>query len=497
MSQPHVVCVDVTPHPFDEFDDKPTLSETVLRNCVRMVYDTAALGDEGVRKKGANVFAVFIGISSCLRFGFFYNDVSHVDESLNAALARCMQTQTDRLLTEREDRWGDLDVPFCYLLSGSATQRPADEVMHAGAALLSEIKCDAGKVLDYVCKDGQTVAVVVGKGVLPRHVGAAVARAIRDGTCVAMYCREDVHPCDKTSVFWLALEALRAFTWSKTPVALPEVPEAPAPRKCHKPNAPARKPSIFKSKSQPRKEGQKYNFESVALHVRTFCKDESVQSEDLPVTNDVLVTETDEIQWAEPPHREKQTGFTDREKQSAQWEQAGWKCIETKTMQFDEEHTVQSWQHDHYGAQGFSRSDMKNAVLQIDHENNVFARNRFHPVSSHSRGPDALFRRSDSTEHLTRATVRARITAKENAVYEAAGFTCALVDDELRFCEGGVMPTTEQWSHETYEAGSTFARNEMPKALRCLEAAQAVPQGVQDMFWQQDKKAKTDRKPGF
>lgn len=486
MSQPHVVCVDVTPHPFDEFDNQPTLSVTVLRNCVRMVYDTAALGDEGVRKKGANVFAAFIGISSCLRFGFFYNDVSHVDESLNAALARCMQTQTDRLLTEREDRWGDLDVPFCNLLNGPATQRPAHETMHAGATLLAEIKCGAGKVLDYVREDGQTVAVVVAKGVLPPHVGAAVARAIRDGTCVAMYCREDVNPCDKTSVFWLALEALRAFTWSKTPVALPEVPAQKPPT-----TAPTKTVKVPKTV---------HGLETPQVFLRYFHEHEWQTTR----------YGTDEILWAEPPYREEQTGVTMRAQQSAKWIKAGWKCSTTTTQHtwthpvtgkvFEEEHTVESWQHDHYGPGSFSRCDMNCAVLRIHDENSVFARNGFHPVSLSSRGPDALFRASDSHVDLTRAEVRANITAAENAVYKAAGFTCALVDDELRFSEGGAMPTTEQWSHETYEAGSTFARNEMPEALRLalrLREAQAVPQGVQDMFWQQDKKAKTGTTPGF
>jgi hypothetical protein len=140
---------------------------------------------------------------------------------------------------------------------------------------------------------------------------------------------------------------------------------------------------------------------------------------------------------------------------------------------------------------------MKSTVLKIDHENNVFARNGFYPVSSHSRGPDALFHASGSSLHLTRTQVRAQIKAAENAVYTAAGFTCALVDDELRFCKGGAMPTTEQWSHETYEAGSTLARDEIPAALRSLAAAQAVPERVQSMFWQKDKKAKTGRSPGF
>jgi hypothetical protein len=491
MSLPPVVCVDFTPHPFEQFDDKPTLSETVLPNCVRMVYDTAALGNTSFQK-GANVFAVFIGISSHLRFGFFYTDVSHVDKSLDAALVRCMKKQNDGLLTIGMNRWGDLNVPFCNLLSGSATHRPADEAVHAGARLLPAIKYGTGKVLDYVRENGQTVAVVVGSGVLPPHVGAAVARAIRDGTCVAMYCLEDVHPCDKTSVFWLALEALRAFTWSKTPVALPEVPTQKPPT-----TAPAETVELLKKVK---------NLETPQVFDHRFEKHES------PTTR----LETVVTPWAEPPHRNEQIGVTMRAHQSAKWTQAGWKCSTTKTQHtwthpmtgevFDEEHNLESWQHNDYGPTTFSRCDMKDAVLKIDHENNVFARNGFYPISKTSRGPDALFRASDSTEDLTRAEVRVRITAEENAEYEAAGFTCALVDDELRFCQGGVMPKTEEWRHKTYDVG-ICDRKGMPKALQCIReaqakaadvtCAQAVPERVQGMLWQKNKKAKTGMKPGL
>lgn len=497
MSPPYAVCVDVTPRSFDEFYDKPPLLCKVVSNdVVLMAYDAAALDDNSVLEKGAKVFAVFTGTSSGLRFGFFYADVSHVDTSLNAALARCMQTQTDSRLTTREDRWGDLDVPFCNLHGGSATERPADEAVHAGATRLPPIKCDAGQVLDYVCEDGQTVAVVVGMGVLPQHVGAAVARAIRDGTCVAMYCRGDVHPCDKKSVFWLALEALRAWTWTRTPVALPEVTAAPEPP------ASAKKQSIFTSPTT-----------APAKTVKLLKKVHNVET---PMVVDYLFFtdqpsttrfETVVTPWAEPRHRNECTGVTNRAKQSTEWIQAGWKYTTTTTEHtwtqpvtrevFTEERTVESWQHDHYGPGSFSRCDMKCAVLRIDNENNIFARNGFNPVSSHSRGPDALFRASGCNVNLTRAEVCAQITAVQNKRYKAAGFTCALVDDELRFTNGDAMPTTEQWSHETYEVGSTFARDEMPTALRCLEKAQVVPERVQEMFWQKDKRAKTNSKPGF
>jgi hypothetical protein len=478
MSRPHVVCVDVTPRAFDQLYDEPALlCKVVTNDVVLMSYDAAALGDDGVNAKGVSVFTVFTGTSSDLRFGFFYGDVSHVDESLNAALARCIHTQTDRRLTTREDRWGDLDVPFCNLLGGSATERPADEAVHAGATLLPAIKCGAGKVLDYVREDGQTVAVVVDTGVLPQHVGAAVDRAIRDGTCVAMHCRVDVHPCDKTSVFWLALETLRVWTWRKTPAALPELTAQKPPT-----TAPAETVKLLKKVQ---------NVETPEVIEYRFYRHEP------PTTR----FETVVTPWAEPPHRNEQTGVTMRAQQSAKWIEADWKCSTATTEYtwthpvtldvFEEQHTVESWQHNDYGPTTFSRCDMKSAVLKIDHENNVFARNRFYPVRSHSRGPDALFRASGSSVHLTRTQVRARITAAENALYKTAGFTCALVDDELRFCKGGAMPTTEQWSHETYEAGSTFARDEMPAALRCLAAAQVVTERAQNMFWQKDKKAKT------
>jgi hypothetical protein len=338
-------------------------------------------------------------------------------------------------------------------------------------------------VLDYVREDGQTVAVVVDTGVLPLHVGAAVDRAIRDGTCVAMHCRADVHPCDKTSVFWLALEALRVWTWTKTPAPLPEVP-------AQKPPATARAKTVKVPK-------EVHNVETPKVIEYRFYRDEP------PTTR----FETVVTPWAEPPHRNERTGVTQREQQSAKWKQAGWKCSTSTTehiwthpvtlVVFKEDHTVESWQHNDYGPTTFSRCDMHDALLKIDHENNVFARNWFYPVSSHSRGPDALFLASGSSLYLTRTQVRAQIKSAQDAQYTAAGFACALVDDELRFCMGGAMPTTEQWSHETYEAGSTFACDEMPAALRSLTAAQAVPEPVQDMFWQKDKKAKTCRMPGF
>ena len=493
--------MDVAPRSFDELYDKPPLLCKVVSNdVVLMAYDATALGDHDVLEKGAKVFAVFTGTSSGLRFGFFYADVSHVDKSLNAALARCIQTQTDSRLTTREDRWGDLDVPFCNLHGGSATERPAHEAVHAGATLLPPIKCGACKVLDYVREDGQTVAVVVGMGVLPEHVGSAVARAIRDGTCIAMYCREDVDPCAKTSIFWLALEALRAWTWTRTPVALPEVPEAP-------PQFTVAEVALY---------GQDTQATATTASAKTVKLLKKVHNVETPMVVDYLFYKdqpsttrfkTVVTPWAEPPHRNEWTGVTNRESQSAEWIVACWKCSTETTEHpwthpvtrevFTEERTVESWQHDHYGLGSFSRCDMKNAVLRIDNENIVFARNGFHPVSSHSRGPDALFRASGSNVNLTRAEVCVQITDAQNKQYKAAGFTCALVDDELSFRNGDVMPTTEQWSHETYEAGSTFARDEMPAALRCLKEAQAVPERVQDMFWQKDKRAKTNTKPGF
>jgi hypothetical protein len=328
MFEPPVVCVDVTPRAFNEFCDKPLLLCKVLTNeVVFMSYEYSVL------EKGANVFTVFTGTSSGLRFGFFYADVSHVDESLNAALTRCMRTQTDKLFLRtagatREDRWGDLDVPFCNLLAGSATERPADETVRAGATLLPAIKCGAGKVLDYVREDGQTVAVVVDTGVLSLYVGAAVDRAIRDGTCVAMHCREDVHPCDKTSVFWLALEALRVWTWTKTPVPLPEVPAQKSPA-----TAPAQTVKVPK---------EVQNMETPEVIEYRFYRDE------LPATR----FETVVTPWAEPPHRNEQTGVTQREEQSTKWKQAGWKCSTTTTehtwthpvtlVVFKEDHTVES-----------------------------------------------------------------------------------------------------------------------------------------------------------
>ena len=456
--EPAVHCVDVAPRDFNKLHDQPSLLCKKLSNGVVLIaYDAAALGDQRVLDKGATVVAIFHGTSSGLRFGFFYKDLANVDESLQAALARCRQT-TDGHLTQTLDRWGALDVPFCNLHGGSATERPADEAVHAGATLLSTVKYGTGRVLDYVRQDGQTVAVVVKKDVLPQHVGAALARAIRDRTCVAMYCNEDVHPCAKTSVFYLALEALRAWTWTRPPVALPEVPRAPAaPAPAHQPSI-CRAPTAAPATTVKRRKTV-HNVETPQVFVRLFRSDEPPKEH----------VKTVKIPWAEPPHlEENKTGVTDREKQSAKWKHDGWEQKTTKTMQFDEQHTVESWWHPHYGPGSFSRSDMKNAVLKIDNENNVFAHKGFYPVRSHSRGPHALFYTPGSNVHLTRAEVCAQITAAEDSLYKAAGFVCTLVNDDLRFRQGGAMPEMQEWSHPTYAPGITFERYQMPGVMSQL-----------------------------
>ena len=475
-----VVCVDVAPRAFDALLDKEAVSvEVVTPDVVLMVYHAAALEDTRVLEKGAKFFAVFAGTSSGLRFGFFYSDERDVDKSLIAALTRCMQTQTDRRLTTREDRWGDLDVPFCNLKADNATERPADEVMHAGATLLAPIACAAGNVVDCVFTDGQTAAAVVGAGVLRvKNVGALLARTISDGTCVAIYCREDVHPCDTASVFCRALQALAAWTWRKPLVALPQVPDAPAPRKrqkkakkVHNTETPEVVDYIFSTFEAPSTRG--------TAHVTAWAEPPELKvKEDVPVM-----------------HEQRSATWLFR---SAQWLKDAWTYTETTTESTSTnlgQLKTQQWQHPHY-RESFSLNEMQSTRLRLDRETQEFAHKGYHPARVDCLGRDALFCFVGSRACYTRAQVRSYIKAKQDARYAAAGFTRALVDDDLHFSEGSEMPKTEEWSHATFEPHKTFARDEMNGALERMreppppatppepDEAQQAGQRATQLFWQ-------------
>ena len=141
---------------------------------------------------------------------------------------------------------------------------------------------DTGVTVEFVTREGVTFVLVLDHVVNLSFLSTTA--------CAAVHCARNMKHCviitvraedDTTSVSGLFAAVVRAGAVHNWIAPSPE--PLPAPPQCTvaevvQATLSKRPRNILKSKSLTRQKGRKYNLTSVGLYVRTFCKDEFVQS---------------------------------------------------------------------------------------------------------------------------------------------------------------------------------------------------------------------------